>query len=151
MTRSLGTSAAGEWEIRPFSEGVSYVRVGVRRPAIYAGDVILAVFVVLIVLFVVLPLVGVALWWLISTAIVGLVIGALGRLIVPGAQRIGVFATIACGLAGSLVGGAIGRAVGGRLITILFEVGVAAGAVAVWETVERRRLPASRRAIDSRY
>ena len=112
---------------------------------------ILAVFAVLIVLFVVLPLIGVALWWLISTAIVGLVVGALGRLIVPGTQRIGIMATIACGLAGSLLGGAIGRAVGGRLVTILIEVGVAAAAVAVWETVERRRLPASRRAIDSRY
>jgi uncharacterized membrane protein YeaQ/YmgE (transglycosylase-associated protein family) len=112
--------------------------------------VILAVFAVLIVLFVVLPLVGVALWWLISTAIVGLVVGALGRFIVPGAQRIGVMATVACGLAGSLLGGAIGRAVGGRLVTILIEVGVAAAAVAVWETVEQRRLPASRRAIDSR-
>jgi len=117
--------------------------------AIYAGTVILAVFVVLIVFFVVLPLAGVALWWLISTAIVGLVVGALGRLIVPGAQRIGIMATIGCGLAGSLVGGAIGRAVGGRLVTILIEVGVAAAAVAVWETVEQRRLPASRRAIDS--
>jgi len=113
--------------------------------------VILAVFAVLIVLFVVLPLIGVALWWLISTAIVGLVVGALGRLIVPGSQRIGIMATIACGIAGSLLGGAIGRAVGGRLVTILIEVGVAAAAVAVWETVERRRLPASRRAIDSRY
>jgi len=119
--------------------------------AIYAGTVILAVFAVLIVLFIVLPLIGVALWWLISTAIVGLVVGALGRLIVPGSQRIGIMATIACGIAGSLLGGAIGRAVGGRLVTILVEVGVAAAAVAVWETVERRRLPASRRAIDSRY
>ncbi|HET6818094.1 MAG TPA: GlsB/YeaQ/YmgE family stress response membrane protein [Mycobacteriales bacterium] len=109
---------------------------------------ILAVFAVLIVLFVVLPLIGVAFWWLISTAVVGLVIGALGRLVVPGAQRIGVMATIACGLAGALLGGAVGRAVGGgRLVTILVEIGVAAGAVAVWETVEARRLPGSRRAI----
>jgi uncharacterized membrane protein YeaQ/YmgE (transglycosylase-associated protein family) len=112
--------------------------------------VILAVFAVLIVLFVVLPLIGVALWWLISTAVVGLVVGALGRLVVPGAQRIGVLATIACGLIGALVGGAIGRSVGGRLVTILVEVGVAAASVAVWETVERRRLPGSRRAIGSR-
>jgi uncharacterized membrane protein YeaQ/YmgE (transglycosylase-associated protein family) len=112
--------------------------------------VILAVFAVLIVLFVVLPLVGVALWWLISTAVVGLVVGALGRLVVPGSQRIGVMATIACGLFGALLGGAIGRAVGGRLVTILIEVGVAAAAVAVWETVEGRRLPGPRRAIGRR-
>jgi len=119
--------------------------------AIYAGAVILAVFVVLIVLFVVLPLIGVALWWLISTAIVGLVVGALGRLVVPGAQRISILATIGCGLVGSLVGGAIGHALGGWLVTILVEIGVAAAAVAIWETVERRRLPASRRAIDSGF
>ena len=110
---------------------------------------ILAVFAVLVVLFVVLPLVGVALWWLISTAIVGLVVGALGRLVVPGAQRIGVMATIACGLAGSLLGGALGRAIGGRFVTILVEIGVAAAAVAVWETVETRRLPGGRRAVSS--
>ena len=108
---------------------------------------ILAVFAVLILLFVVLPLIGVALWWLISTAVVGLVVGALGRLVVPGAQRIGVMATIACGLAGALLGGAIGRAIGGRLVTILVEIGIAAVAVAVWETVESRRLPGGRRAI----
>jgi uncharacterized membrane protein YeaQ/YmgE (transglycosylase-associated protein family) len=121
-----------------------------RVAAIYAGDVILAVFAVLIVLFVILPLIGVALWWLISTAIVGLVVGALGRLIVPGAQRIGLMATIACGLFGALLGGAIGRAVGGRLVTVLIEIGVAAAAVAVWETVGARRLPGGRRAIGSR-
>jgi uncharacterized membrane protein YeaQ/YmgE (transglycosylase-associated protein family) len=114
--------------------------------------VILAVFVVLVILFVVLPLAGVALWWLISTAVVGLIVGALGRLIVPGSQRIGIFATIACGLIGSLVGGAIGHAIGGWLVTILLEIGVAAVAVAVWEGVGHRRLPGGRPAIgDRRY
>ena len=108
---------------------------------------ILAVFVALVVIFVVLPLVGVALWWLISTAVVGLVVGALGRLIVPGTQSIGFLATIACGLAGALVGGAIGRAVGGRVVTVLIEIGVAAAAVAVWDATHRRPIGGSNRAL----
>ncbi len=79
---------------------------------------VLAVFAVLIVLFVVLPLVGVALWFVISTALVGLVLGALGRLIVPGEQPIGVLATIICGWAGSLIGGVIGRIVWSSLTSL---------------------------------
>jgi uncharacterized membrane protein YeaQ/YmgE (transglycosylase-associated protein family) len=114
--------------------------------------VIFAVFVALVVIFVILPLVGVALWFLVSTAVVGLVVGALGRLIVPGSQPIGVLATIVCGLIGSLIGGGIGRGIGhGRFVTILLEVGVAAASVAVWSAADRRRIGgAGRRAIGGR-
>ena len=107
---------------------------------------ILAVFLALVVVFVILPIVGVAIWWLVSTAIVGLIIGGLGRLIVPGHNPIGFLATVACGLFGALVGGAIGHAIGGRFITILVEIGVAAASVAVWSATHRtpigRRRPA---------
>lgn len=106
---------------------------------------ILAVFVALVVIFVVLPLVGVALWWLLSTIFVGLIVGALGRLIVPGRTPIGFLPTIACGLVGALVGGAIGRAVGGRLVTVLVEIGVAGLAVAAWDITHRRSAIATRR------
>jgi uncharacterized membrane protein YeaQ/YmgE (transglycosylase-associated protein family) len=41
------------------------------------------------------------LWWL----IIGLVAGALARLLVPGPQPMGLFVTMGLGLAGSLVGG----------------------------------------------
>lgn len=109
---------------------------------------ILAVFVALVVLFVVLPLVGVALWWLISTAVVGLIVGALGRLVVPGRTPIGFLPTIACGLAGALVGGAIGRAVGGWFVTVLIEIGVAAAAVLVWDATHRRSIGGSGRALE---
>lgn len=108
---------------------------------------ILAVFVVLILLFVILPLVGVALWWLITTAIVGLIVGGLGRLIVPGRNPIGFLATIVCGLVGSLIGGAIGHAIGGRFVTVLVEVGVAAAAVAVWSGTHRSAIGGRRAAI----
>jgi len=109
--------------------------------------VLLAVFLALIVIFVILPIVGVALWWLITTAIVGLIVGALGRLIVPGRTPIGLWATIACGLIGSLVGGAVGHAIGGKFVTVLLEVGVAAGAVAVWSGSQRTSIGRRRSAI----
>jgi uncharacterized membrane protein YeaQ/YmgE (transglycosylase-associated protein family) len=108
----------------------------------------LVVFVALVVIFVVLPLVGVALWWLISTAVIGLIVGALGRLVVPGRSPIGLLATIACGLIGALVGGGIGRAIGhSHFVTILVEIAVAAGAVALWDVTHRRSITSGGRSI----
>jgi uncharacterized membrane protein YeaQ/YmgE (transglycosylase-associated protein family) len=107
--------------------------------------VILAVFALLVILFVILPLVGVALWFVISTAVVGVFFGALGRLLIPGRQPIGVLATIACGWIGALAGGVIGRAAHvGHFPTILIEVAVAAGAVAVWSGTHRGQLTRGR-------
>lgn len=96
---------------------------------------------VLVVLFVVLPLVGLALWALVSTVIVGLVIGALGRLVVPGAQPIGFVATVGAGLCGSIVGGFLGSHVihAGHLATVLLEIGVAAAVVALLAGGKRYR------------
>lgn len=45
-------------------------------------------------------------------AIVGLVVGALAKLIMPGKDPGGIFITMLIGLAGSLVANLIGRAVG---------------------------------------
>jgi uncharacterized membrane protein YeaQ/YmgE (transglycosylase-associated protein family) len=41
----------------------------------------------------------------------GLVAGAIGRLLVPGRQNIGIFATVLVGLVGSFVGGFLGWAI----------------------------------------
>jgi uncharacterized membrane protein YeaQ/YmgE (transglycosylase-associated protein family) len=102
---------------------------------------ILWVFGALLVLFVVLPLVGFALWWVVTTALLGLIFGGLARLILPGRQNIGILATIVCGWAGALVGGAIGAIVWGRhhdrLATLLIEVGVSAVAVLGWSSTHR--------------
>lgn len=89
---------------------------------------ILALFVVLIVLFVVLPLVGMALWALFTTIVVGLVLGALGRLVVPGRQRISLLATALAGVIGAIVGGFLGDHVFtvGWFPTLLLEIGVSA-------------------------
>ncbi|MGH9128380.1 MAG: GlsB/YeaQ/YmgE family stress response membrane protein [Acidimicrobiales bacterium] len=43
----------------------------------------------------------------------GLVLGALGRLIIPGPNPMGIFATMACGWAGSFLGGLVGRLIFG--------------------------------------
>lgn len=98
----------------------------------YLGLVILAIFAVLVILFVVLPLIGMALWAVISTVIVGLVLGALGRLVVPGSQPIGFLATVGSGLCGSIVGGFVGQHVlhFGGFSTLLLEILIAAAAVA---------------------
>jgi len=49
------------------------------------------------------------LWWL----IVGLVAGAIARLLVPGRNRLGFLGTLALGLAGSLLGGFLADLVSG--------------------------------------
>ena len=89
--------------------------------------------VVLLVLVVVLPIVGWALWLLISAALVGAIIGGLARLVLPGRQDIGIFSTIVIGWIGSLLGSLIGRHVFhvGSLLTVLCEVGLAAVLVAI--------------------
>ena len=46
-------------------------------------------------------------WWLISTLIIGLIAGALARLLVPGRDPMGCFMTAILGIVGSFVGGGI--------------------------------------------
>jgi uncharacterized membrane protein YeaQ/YmgE (transglycosylase-associated protein family) len=108
---------------------------------------LLALFVVLVVLFVVLPVIGMSLWGLISTVIVGLLFGLLGRLIVPGQQRLGFLYTLMAGLIGSILGGFLGDHVLGLgwFATVLIEIGVAAVAVALFGATRRRQLRGARR------
>jgi uncharacterized membrane protein YeaQ/YmgE (transglycosylase-associated protein family) len=102
----------------------------------------LALFAVLLILFVVFPLVGMAAGALISTVFVGLIIGALGRLVVPGRQPLSLLATVFAGLIGAIVGGYIGDRilhVGGFASTLL-EIGVSALVVAALSAPRNRRL-----------
>jgi len=89
--------------------------------------------VVLLVLLVVLPIVGWALWLVISAALVGAVIGGLARLVVPGRQEIGILSTVVIGWIGSLFGSLIGRHLFhvGTFLTVLCEIAVAAILVAI--------------------
>lgn len=68
--------------------------------------VLLALIVAIILGIAVIGLVLKLLWW----ALVGLAIGALARLILPGIQPIGWLGTIAAGIAGALLGGIVADA-----------------------------------------
>jgi uncharacterized membrane protein YeaQ/YmgE (transglycosylase-associated protein family) len=48
----------------------------------------------------------------ISAIVIGIVIGVLGRLVVPGRQRIGILWTIAVGIVAALLGSAIAAGLG---------------------------------------
>jgi uncharacterized membrane protein YeaQ/YmgE (transglycosylase-associated protein family) len=57
----------------------------------------------------------------------GLVVGALGRLVLPGREKIGLLGTALIGIAGSVIGGVAGRALHvGRVLELVFAVAAAA-------------------------
>ena len=67
--------------------------------------------------------------YLIVLAVVGLFVGALARLALPGPDPMGILATIGVGLTGSLLAGLVtmaiwGRNVGGITLSILFATGI---------------------------
>ena len=66
--------------------------------------------------------------YLIGLAISGLIIGALGRLAIPGRQPMGCFMTILVGLAGSFLGGLVGNLLlnrpGGFILAVLCSAGI---------------------------
>jgi uncharacterized membrane protein YeaQ/YmgE (transglycosylase-associated protein family) len=64
--------------------------------------------------------------------VIGAVIGALARLIVPGRNPIGVLLTILVGIVGAIIGGVIANSIGfGRLVAFVFAVVIAALGVAL--------------------
>lgn len=77
---------------------------------------------------------------IVTMVIVGLIVGALARLVVPGRNPIGIGMTILLGIVGAIVGGIIGRAIHvGWLITLILEIAVAAGLVYALSGSARRR------------
>ncbi|WP_017578864.1 GlsB/YeaQ/YmgE family stress response membrane protein [Nocardiopsis valliformis] len=69
---------------------------------------------------------------IISALIVGLIIGALGRLVVPGKQHLPIWLTLLLGIVAALLGGWLAAAVFGLtnfLLVLLIQVLVAAGIV----------------------
>ncbi|WP_247612210.1 GlsB/YeaQ/YmgE family stress response membrane protein [Actinomadura latina] len=63
--------------------------------------------------------------------VVGAVIGALARLLVPGRNPIGILLTILVGIAGAILGGVVADALGaGTVIAFVFAVVIAALGVA---------------------
>jgi len=62
--------------------------------------------------------------------VIGIVIGILARLVLPGRQRIGVALTILLGIGGALVGGIVASAIGEGDIWELNFIGTIVGIVA---------------------
>jgi uncharacterized membrane protein YeaQ/YmgE (transglycosylase-associated protein family) len=73
--------------------------------------------------------------------LVGLVIGALGRLAVPGPDPMPIWLTIVLGVVGAFVGGAIAIALGfgGPGGVIVFSVGVATVIVIAYRRIVQKR------------
>ena len=62
--------------------------------------------------------------------LIGIVIGVVARLILPGRQRIGVLMTVLLGIGGALVGGIVASAIGEGDIFELNFVGTIVGIIA---------------------
>jgi uncharacterized membrane protein YeaQ/YmgE (transglycosylase-associated protein family) len=102
--------------------------------------IVLAVLAAIVALFVigwlVVGLVLKLVWW----ALVGIAVGALARLILPGKQRIGILATAGVGIAAAFLGGVIGHIVGvGNILQLVIAVIAAVMIVAAVSTVETVR------------
>jgi uncharacterized membrane protein YeaQ/YmgE (transglycosylase-associated protein family) len=82
---------------------------------------------------------------IIMALIVGLIIGALGRLVVPGKQNIPIWLTMVIGVVAALLGTVIAKAVGVNdtkgvdWIELLFQVVLAAIGVALVAGIGSRR------------
>ncbi|MET7323200.1 GlsB/YeaQ/YmgE family stress response membrane protein [Streptomyces sp. NPDC005549] len=81
---------------------------------------------------------------IISAIVIGVVIGVLGRLVVPGRQRIGVLWTILVGIVAALVGSGIASAFdvadtdGVDWVEWLIQIGLAAVGVAALDRARSR-------------
>ncbi len=104
------------------------------QPAIRLGAmaILLLLVGVLVILLVGGMIVGLTLE-LLGFIIVGLVVGGLARLLVPGPQALGLLATVLVGIGGSLVGGLVADAFGfGSILRFVIAVGAAAVVIAIF-------------------
>jgi uncharacterized membrane protein YeaQ/YmgE (transglycosylase-associated protein family) len=82
---------------------------------------------------------------ILTAIIIGLIIGALGRLAVPGKQRIPIWLTLVIGIVAALIGTFIAAAIGVDdtrgidWIELALQIGLAAAGVALVAGTRRRR------------
>lgn len=82
---------------------------------------------------------------IIGAIVIGIIIGVLGRLVVPGRQRIGILWTIAVGIVAALIGSAIAAAFdvadtdGIDWVEWLIQIGLAAFGVAALDRAKAPR------------
>jgi uncharacterized membrane protein YeaQ/YmgE (transglycosylase-associated protein family) len=103
--------------------------------------VVVVLVIVVLALLLAGSLIGLAfsLLWL---ALTGLIIGALGRLVLPGRHEISLLATALVGIAASLLGGILADLFDvGWLIQFLVAVTLAAIGITVFASTERGRTP----------
>ncbi len=65
-------------------------------------------------------------------AVVGIIVGGLGRLAIPGPNPMSIGMTIVVGIGGSLLGGLVGRALWGDSYSPGLIMGSVAAALIVW-------------------
>jgi uncharacterized membrane protein YeaQ/YmgE (transglycosylase-associated protein family) len=82
--------------------------------------------------------------FIIGLVIAGLVVGALGRLLHPGRDPMGLLMTLGIGIASLLIVGIVLHGALGPFGSFVVAVIVAALIVAIWARVERRNTPARR-------
>ncbi len=78
------------------------------------------------------------LWFILTALFIGLIVGAIARLLVPGPTPMGLLGTAAAGIVGALGAGLIGRLIWGPLYTPGWIASIL-GAVVVVALVSRRR------------
>ena len=84
-------------------------------------------------------------WGIIMAIVIGAIIGALARFVLPGRQNIGILLTIVIGIVAALLGTWLAQQVGVATtdgidwIEIVFQVGLAAVAIALFAGVGSRR------------
>jgi uncharacterized membrane protein YeaQ/YmgE (transglycosylase-associated protein family) len=101
--------------------------------------VVVVLVIVILALLVAGSLVGLAfeLFWLVLT---GLIIGALGRLVLPGKQDVSLLATALIGVGASLLGGILANAFdAGWIVRSLVAVALAAIGITLFASSEERR------------
>ncbi|WP_433383768.1 GlsB/YeaQ/YmgE family stress response membrane protein [Actinoplanes sp. CA-142083] len=80
-----------------------------------------------------------------TAIVIGLIIGALGRLVLPGKQKIGFWLTLLIGIVAALIGTFIAAAIGVDdtdgidWIELILQIALAAGGVALVEGLGSRR------------
>lgn len=81
------------------------------------------------------------LWFVIVLAFIGLLVGAVARVLVPGPTPMGILGTIGAGIAGAFIGGFIGRLLFGPGLSNgwSFLLSVVAAAGVVWLVSGRAR------------
>ena len=77
-------------------------------------------------------------WSLVVLFLIGLIVGAIARLLVPGPHPIGILGTAAAGIAGAIIGGLVGRLLFGPTYQPGWIMSILGAALVVW-LVSRRR------------